>query len=76
MKYICKSTDGGNSFGKILNISSNLGFSDSPSISAYNSNVYVVWDDNSSGNYEIYFANSTDGGNTFSRPINLSKNTE
>ena len=73
--YFVKSTDGGNSFGKIMNISSNLGVSDSPSISAYNGNVYVVWHDNGTGHYEIYFAKSTDGGNNFGESINLSKNT-
>ena len=57
-----------------MNISSNLGLSGRPSISAYNGNVYVVWNDNSTGNYEIYFAKSTDGGNSFGKSINLSKN--
>jgi signal peptidase I len=73
--YFAKSTDGGNTFGKIVNISNNSGISSIPSISAYNSSVCVVWEDNSSGNYEIYFAKSTDGGNTFGKSINLSNNT-
>jgi hypothetical protein len=74
--YFAKSTDGGNSFGKIVNISKNLGVSGRSSISTYSNNVYVVWNDNSTGNYEIYFAKSTDVGNNFSDPINLSKNID
>jgi hypothetical protein len=73
---LAKSTDCGNSFGKVVDISKNLGASGRPSISAYNGNVYVVWNDNSTGNYEIYFTKSTDGGYTFSDLVNLSKNTE
>ena len=65
----------GTALAKIVNISSNLGLSGRPSISAYNGNVYVVWDDNATGNYEIYFAKSTDSGNSFGKSINLSKNT-
>jgi signal peptidase I len=72
--YFAKSTDGGNSFGKVVNISKNLGLSGRSSIAAYNGNVYVVWNDNSTGNYEVYFAKSTDGGNSFGKSINLSNN--
>jgi hypothetical protein len=28
-------------------------------------NIYVVWDDNTSGNWEIYFKNSDNGGATW-----------
>jgi hypothetical protein len=38
------------------------------------SNIYVVWTDNTPGNYEILFRKSTDDGNTFSSTINLSNN--
>jgi hypothetical protein len=72
--YFAKSTDGGNSFGKVMDISNNLGLSGRPSIAAYNGNVYVVWNDNSTSNYEVYFAKSTDGGNSFGKSINLSNN--
>jgi hypothetical protein len=72
--YFAKSTDGGSSFGKVMDISNNLGLSGRPSIAAYNGNVYVVWNDNSTSNYEVYFAKSTDGGNSFGKSINLSNN--
>ena len=35
----------------------------------------VVWQDNSTGNNEIYLRVSTDGGNTFGNTTNLSNNT-
>ena len=63
-----KSTDNGNSFGKIINLSSNTGASLNPQISistderegvSNSSNtVYVAWQDDSftsSGNYDIFF---------------------
>jgi hypothetical protein len=37
-------------------------------------NVYIVWQDDNLGNFEIFFAVSRDGGQTFSNPKNLSKN--
>ena len=33
---------------------------------------YVVWWDNSTGNWEVFLAKSTDGGKTFDSPINIS----
>src|SRR5215217_966198 len=37
-------------------------------------NVCTVWIDNTPGNFEIFFARSTDGGLTFSEPENISGN--
>src|SRR5215204_1862612 len=45
-----------------------------PRISAVGSNVYVVWQDKVSGNYEIFLRESNDGGNIFSGVKNLSRN--
>jgi hypothetical protein len=36
------------------------------------SNVYLTWWDNKTGNNEVFFAGSNDGGKTFGKPINLS----
>src|SRR5919199_2191174 len=33
---------------------------------------YVVWWDNSTGNWEVFLSKSTDGGKTFDSPINIS----
>jgi hypothetical protein len=45
-----------------------------PRISAIGSNVYVVWQDKVSGNYEIFLRESNDGGDEFSGVKNLSRN--
>ena len=39
-------------------------------------NVYVVWWTNKSGNWEVMFRASTDGGATFGDKINLSNSTD
>jgi hypothetical protein len=38
-------------------------------------NVYVVWNSNKTGNWEIMFRASTDGGNTFDDKINISNSS-
>lgn len=38
-------------------------------------NVYVIWEDNIQGKFQIYFTKSSDGGSTFGDPINLSNST-
>jgi S1-C subfamily serine protease len=68
-----KSTDRGNTFSKPANLTSSVGKdSETPSIAAFGNIVYVVWTDNSPGNFDIFFMKSTDGGNTFNKPLNLS----
>jgi hypothetical protein len=37
-----------------------------------NNNIYLTWWDNKTGNNEVYFGGSNDGGKTFGKPINLS----
>jgi len=69
---IQKSDDGGATFSDVVNLSNNTGFSEHPQIAVSGNNVYVVWIDNTSGNREIYFVRSTDGGATYSNVINLS----
>jgi hypothetical protein len=73
--YFKKSTDGGASFSKEINLSNNSGFSEHPQIAVFGSNVYVAWTDNTPLNKEILFKMSTDGGNTFYKTINLSNNS-
>ena len=47
----------------------------SPQLAVSGNNVYVVWqeDDAITGNQDIFFKKSTDGGDTFTDEINLSK---
>jgi len=69
------STDGGQTFGDIVNLSNNTGFSEHPQIAVNGSNVHIVWADNTSLNRDIYIISSTDGGQTFGDIVNLSNNT-
>ena len=69
--FFTKSTDDGNSFGSIINLSNNSGNSNIPQISAVGTNVFVIWLDDFSGNQDILFTKSTDGGNSFGSIINL-----
>jgi len=41
-----------------------------------NSNEYVIWWDNTTGNWEVVFAKSTDGGKTFGEPTNISNSPD
>ena len=61
-------------FGDEINISKNNGTSELPQITAEGNNVYVVWQDNTNGNYDVYFAYSPDNGKNFESIRNLSKN--
>ena len=69
-----KSTDGGDTFSEPKNISNNQGESINPVIAVSGNIVYVVWNDDTSNNNEILFVKSTDGGDTFSEPKNISNN--
>jgi hypothetical protein len=39
-------------------------------------NIYVAWPTNKTGNYEVMFRASMDGGSTFTDKINLSNSTD
>ena len=60
--------------GNLTNLSNNTGFSFNPQITTFESDVYVVWRDNSSGNDDIYFSASADNGTSFNSIKNLSNN--
>ena len=69
-----KSTDGGATFSTPVNISNNSGDSGLPQMAVSGNNVYVTWENNGLGNFEVFVAKSTDGGNTFTLPVNVSNN--
>ena len=73
--FFARGTDGGLTFSDPENISENAGSSERPQISSEGNNVYVVWQDATPGNNDIFFARRTDGGLTFSDPENISENT-
>jgi len=72
--YFKKSYDGGNTWTKDKNLTNNAGDSFSPAIAVDSSNIYVVWDDYTPGNYEIYFKKSDDGGVTWTKNNRLTWN--
>ena len=69
------SSDGGKTFGDVINLSNNTGFSEHPQMAVNGSNLYIVWADNTKLNRDIYLIASSDGGKTFGDVINLSNNT-
>lgn len=58
----------------------NLGLATEPkapmAVSEDGNNVYVVWWTNRTGNWEVMFRASTDGGQTFGEAIDLSNSTD
>ncbi len=66
------SNDGGNTFGDTINISKSKGNSESVSIAAEGSSVYIAWHDNSYGRFGVFISVSHDYGNTFSDATMLS----
>jgi hypothetical protein len=71
-----KSIDGGGTWSASVNVSNNSGVSQFPSIAIDSSNnLHVVWMDNTPGNMEIFYSNSTDGGTTWSAAVNASNST-
>jgi|GEM_PF-1282592 len=68
-----RSQDHGQTFSTPKSLSHNVGNSNSAQINVdVSGNVNVVWENNSSGNFDVFFTRSTDGGQTFSPLSNLS----
>jgi len=72
--FIVRSTDGGSNFDSPVNLSNNAGDTENPKVAASGSNVYVVWADESPGNFEVLFKRSTNNGASFGSTQNLSNN--
>jgi predicted secreted protein with PEFG-CTERM motif len=70
--FLSKSDDYGASFRLPVQVSATTGESGTPQIAVSKDNVYAIWMDNTSGNYDILFAKSTDGGKSFGSPVNIS----
>ena len=75
-----KSIDNGKTFSNPVTLSNNSKNSYNVEISAFNENVYVVWQEqgyNNTGeaNDSIIFKSSIDNGNNFNNPIELTANT-
>ena len=75
-----KSVDNGTAFSKPINLSNNLQNSNNQEISAFNENVYIVWqnidqNNNNNKNSSIMFKGSIDSGNTFNDTIEVATDT-
>jgi len=73
--FFAKSTDNGASFDEPVNLSNNLGISGTPRLSASGSNVYVGWQDTSTGNDELFLRTSGDSGTTFQEIVNITNSS-
>jgi hypothetical protein len=69
------SSDNGTKFAPVRNLSNNNGTSELPQIATQGNNVYVVWQDNTNGNYDIFFKSSPSNGTKFKSLRNLSNNS-
>jgi BNR repeat protein len=69
-----RSTDNGATWKFVKNLSNNLGDSYLGQIVVSGSNVYVVGQDETPGNWEIFFRRSTDNGATWKPAVNVSNN--
>jgi len=63
--YLRRSTDNGATWKALVQFTDNAGDSLYPAIVASNANVYVAWQDETTGNAEIYFRRSSDYGATW-----------
>jgi hypothetical protein len=69
-----RSSNNGTTWGKQKRLTRNKGWSWSPSIAVSGSNIHVVWQDDTSGNEEIYYKRSTNNGVTWSKQKRLTRN--
>ena len=72
--YYKRSLNNGTTWGNDTRLTSDPNISIQPSISGSGSYVHIVWLDTRDGNWEIYYKNSPDGGNTWGNDIKLTDN--
>lgn len=72
--YYTRSTNYGNDFGDIVDISQRFDDSSNVETAFVDGNLYVVWQEGVSGNQEIFMRTSSNGGVTFGQAINISNN--
>jgi hypothetical protein len=65
----------GQTWSLAKNLSANAGDSSDPALAIVSGKVYAVWQDATSGNFEILLRRSTDSGTTWKAAQKLSKNT-
>jgi hypothetical protein len=72
--YYRRSTDNGTTWGKTRRLTRNTGDSWNPDIAVSGDNVSVVWQDNISGDWEIFYKPSTNNGTTWGKKKRLTHN--
>lgn len=70
--WIKRSTDNGATWDSWLRLTTNSGESQRPKVACSGQYVYVFWQDDNPGNYEVYFKRSTNYGVSFGSPVRLS----
>ena len=68
--FLSKSSDGGITFSQPINLSNDPSDSINPNLIVVHNNLFVIWNDNITKNYNVMIKRSSDGGITFSQPIN------
>lgn len=69
--YYKNSMNNGISFSPDLRLTNNAGQSALPEVAVSGSSVHVVWEEDTTGNYEIFYMRSTDNGATWGSVIRL-----
>jgi hypothetical protein len=65
--YLKRSGDYGATWSEDMRLTKSAGYRGQPAVAASGSTVLVFWMDNRDGNWEIYYARSADGGETWSQ---------
>ncbi len=73
--YYLRSTDNGITWDPEIRLTNDPQSSYYPSVSVSGTLVYVLWEDNRDGNYEIYFKRSTNSGTNWSGDLRLTSNS-
>lgn len=65
------SFDGGFSWGPEIRLTNNSGTSSNPAVYINDSLIHLFWQDNTDGNYEIYYKSSTNAGISWSSDLRM-----
>jgi Neuraminidase (sialidase) len=65
--YYKRSVNNGGTWGRNKRLTRNSGASSIPAIAVLGGNVHLVWVDDTSGEYKIFYRRSTDNGTTWGK---------
>ncbi|MBZ0203902.1 MAG: T9SS type A sorting domain-containing protein [Ignavibacteria bacterium] len=69
--YYKRSSDNGTTWSSDTRITNNTGDSEQPNISVSGIHVHIVWEDNRTGQYQLYYRNSTNLGENWNSELRL-----